>query len=84
MRTTLTLEPDVAAQVERLRKQRDMALKDVINEALRRGLFEMNAKPKPQGRYETRVHHGGELLIKDLNEALATLQEEEDMKKFGL
>jgi hypothetical protein len=83
MRTTLTLEPDVAAQVERLRKERDIGLKDVINEALRRGLIDMSKKPKKQ-RYETRVHHGGKLLIKDINEAIAMLQEEEDMKKFGL
>jgi hypothetical protein len=41
MRTTLTLDDDVAIQIERLRKTRDLALKDVINEALRRGLKEV-------------------------------------------
>jgi hypothetical protein len=32
MRTTLTIEPDVAALLERLRADCDATLKDVINE----------------------------------------------------
>lgn len=82
MRTTLTLEPDVAAQVERLRKERDMALKDVINEALRRGLTEMSAKPKKQERYETSVHDSGQLLM-NIKDALAMMDDEYDRKKLG-
>lgn len=39
MRTTVTLEKDVAARVERLRKNRPF--KDLINEALRAGLEEL-------------------------------------------
>src|SRR5262245_10276771 len=37
MRATLTLDDDVAAILERLRKRRDASLKDLVNEALRRG-----------------------------------------------
>ncbi len=40
MRTTLTLDDDVAVQIERLRRQRDASLKDIVNEVLRRGLME--------------------------------------------
>jgi hypothetical protein len=40
MRTTLTLDDDVAAVLERLRKSRDANLKDLVNEALRRGLVQ--------------------------------------------
>lgn len=82
MRTTLTLDDDVAIQIERLRKSRDMALKDVINEALRRGLKEMTAKPKKKEPFRTGVHDGGELLM-DVKEALAMLDEEYDRKKLG-
>jgi hypothetical protein len=46
MRTTLTIEQDVAMQLERLRRSRDVSLKQLINEALRRGLREMTARPK--------------------------------------
>jgi hypothetical protein len=38
MRTTLTLEDDVAARVAREMRQRGVGLKSVVNEALRRGL----------------------------------------------
>jgi len=82
MRTTLTLDDDVAVQIERLRKQRDMGLKDIINEALRRGLQEMTAKPKKKEPFQTSVHDGGELLM-DVKEALAMLDEEYDRKKLG-
>jgi hypothetical protein len=45
MRTTITLEKDVAARVERLRK--DRPLKDLINEALRAGLEHIERKDAP-------------------------------------
>jgi hypothetical protein len=54
MRTTLTIEDDVAAALERLRKSRDDSMKDLINEALRRGIREMTARPKRRKPYETR------------------------------
>jgi hypothetical protein len=38
----LTIEDDVAALLERLRR----SLKDLVNEGLRRGLQEMAARPK--------------------------------------
>ena len=53
MRTTLTLDDDVAAALERLRKARDASLKEVINEALRRGLRDMGGRPKPSVPFRT-------------------------------
>jgi hypothetical protein len=41
MRTTLTLDDDVAAVIERLRRERDEPLKALINAALREGLKQM-------------------------------------------
>ena len=38
MRTTLTLDKDVAAIIERLRKTKRQSLKAIINETLREGL----------------------------------------------
>jgi hypothetical protein len=37
MRTTLTLDDDVAVALERLRRAGDASLKDIVNDALRRG-----------------------------------------------
>jgi hypothetical protein len=62
MRTTLTLDADVAAQIERLRASQGLGLKAVVNEALRRGLREMS-RPAKRRRFETGVHDGGEPLV---------------------
>jgi len=46
MRTTLTLDDDVAVQLERMRRTRQVALRDAVNEALRLGLRELAGKGK--------------------------------------
>lgn len=46
MRTTLTLDDDVAAALERLRRSREESLKVLVNEALRRGLKQLNKRPE--------------------------------------
>jgi Arc/MetJ family transcription regulator len=38
MRTTLTIDDDVAAAFNRLRRADDKSLKELVNEALRRGI----------------------------------------------
>lgn len=45
MRTTLTIEDDVAVRIERLRVERRWPLKQVINAALRAGLDELESDP---------------------------------------
>jgi hypothetical protein len=79
MRTTLTLDDDVAAVLERLRRGRDASLKQLINEALRRGLKEMSGRPKRREPVRTRsvalgrVRIGG---IDNVGEALAAAEGE--------
>jgi hypothetical protein len=53
MRTTLTLDDDVAATLERLRRARERSLKDLVNEALRLGLRQMSAPPKRSKPFHT-------------------------------
>jgi predicted transcriptional regulator len=45
MRTTLTLDDDVAAILKRLARTRNARFKDVVNDALRRGLASTTAVP---------------------------------------
>ena len=73
MRTTLTLEEDVAAQIERLRRDRDSSFKDVVNEALRLGLREMRAPQQDRQAFRTESHGMGaaRIGIDDVAEALA-------------
>jgi hypothetical protein len=72
MRTTLTIDDDVAVQIERLRRSRDTTLKDVVNEALRLGLQQMQtpARVKP---FRTKTFDMGAPLIDidNVAEALA-------------
>jgi hypothetical protein len=53
MRTTLTLDKDVAAVIERLRKTRDDSMKSPVNQALREGLKHIAAPRRKQVNYRT-------------------------------
>ncbi len=46
MRTTLSLDDDVAALLEQVRKAKDITFKQVVNQALREGLAQMSAPPE--------------------------------------
>ena len=79
MRTTLTLDDDVAAILERLRRSRDASLKDLVNEALRRGLKDMTTRSKRGERLQTRSVALGRLRIAGIDnvgEALAVAEGE--------
>jgi hypothetical protein len=79
MRTTLTLDDDVAAALERLRKSRKASLKDLLNDALRRGLKDMSRRTKQRERFRTRSVALGQLRIAGLDnigEALAIAEGE--------
>lgn len=79
MRTTLTLDDDVTAALERVRRQRDASLKELINEALRRGLKDMRSRPKRREPVRTRSVALGRLRIAGIDniaEALAIAEGE--------
>ena len=63
MRTTLTLDDDVAAAIERLRQAREASFKDLVNEALRRGLREMAEPRKTREPFRSRSVALGPALI---------------------
>jgi Ribbon-helix-helix protein, copG family len=47
MRTTVTLADDVAAAVERLRRERSLGMSEAINELVRAGLIKGQEHPAP-------------------------------------
>jgi hypothetical protein len=53
MRTTLTLDDDVAAKLQQLRKVRGDNFKDLVNEALRVGLRQVAMPPKKLKPFRT-------------------------------
>ena len=79
MRTTLTLDKDVAALLERVRRARKGRLKELINDALRQGLRRMIA-PAPRGKpFHTRTVSLGRCLVgsvDDISEVLAVAEGE--------
>jgi hypothetical protein len=54
MRTTITLDDDVAASLKRLEKRRGVKFKALVNEALREGIKCMVAPPRKRGVFRTR------------------------------
>jgi hypothetical protein len=75
--TTLTLDDDVAAILERLRKSRNASLKDLVTEALRRGLKDMTSRAKRCEWLQTRSVALGRLRVASLDnigEALAVAE----------
>jgi hypothetical protein len=79
MRTTLSLDDDVAARIEQLRRQRDASLKDIINDALRRGLEDLSRGPKQKQPFKTHSVDLGRLRlpsIDNVNESLAAAEGE--------
>lgn len=83
MRTTLTLDDDNAVRLERLRKRRDGKLKEIVNDAIRRGLDSLEAPPPKREPFRTQAVDLGEFLFPSVKDALQALDEDYDRKKLG-
>lgn len=85
MRTTLTIDPDVAARLDREMKRSGLGLKAVVNEALRVGLG-MTDKPVEPRPFRVEAHHFGfrpGIDLDRLNQLVDELEAEEVAKKLG-
>ena len=74
MRTTLTLDDDVARLLERARQRRGTSLRQIVNDALREGLARLEAPRTPRKRHATKAVSLGRCLldnVDDVAEALA-------------
>jgi hypothetical protein len=78
MRTTLSLDDDVAALLKKAAADRKVSFKTLVNEALRSALTSQPRKGKRRRRL-TRTHDGGRTLIDltSVSEALAVLDGED-------
>jgi len=80
MRTTLTIDDDVAAVLERIRKAQNLSLKALINEALRQGLKEMGRSPRKIRPFNTKSVSLGRCFagtLDDISEALSIAEGED-------
>jgi hypothetical protein len=67
MRTTITLEDDVAAAIDKLRRAEGRSLRDVLNDLLRAGLARTNAAIADQPAYRTRTVSLGNCRLPDVD-----------------
>lgn len=73
MRTTVTLAPDVAAAVERVRRERAVGVSDAVNDLVRAGLAAAPGAPTAFRQATTRM--GSPLVpIDDVRAALDALE----------
>jgi predicted CopG family antitoxin len=83
MRTTVTLDEDVARELERLQRERDISFKEAINSTLREGL---GRKPRRRA-YRIKARALGLRSGIDLDKALqlaAELEDQEIIRKLKL
>ncbi len=71
MRTTITFEPDVAAAIERVRRERSLGVSEAVNELVRGGLAAKGSRK----RFVQKTHDMGRAKIDVTNvaEAIETL-----------
>jgi len=79
MRTTVTLDRDVAARLKGLRKRRDQTFKEIVNTALRAGLDRIESPMKRSAKpYSIRPRSLGARLpnLDNIADVLATIEDE--------
>ncbi len=80
MKTNLTIDDDVLAALEQFQRDRNAALEEVLYQALRRGLREMEAQPRLRGPFRTMSVDCGTPLIANVDnvaEVLAVIEGED-------
>ncbi|HEX3664500.1 MAG TPA: hypothetical protein VHU23_04620 [Rhizomicrobium sp.] len=82
MRTTLTIDEDVAVALERMRKSRNASLKEIVNDVLRRGLKDANTPHKPRRAFRTRSVDLGNSRLPNLDNVaeILAIAEGEDFR----
>ena len=77
MRTTLTLDPDVASLLRKRVAKGDVSFKQAVNDAMRKGLTADVVAQKPKKRYvvQPRTPGGGFLVDITDNGALAEMMD---------
>ena len=67
MRTTLTIDDDVAARLEREQRKRRVRFKTLVNDVLRAGLEALHQPHPSRGDHSTTGFHLGPSLIGSLD-----------------
>ncbi|MBW7917365.1 MAG: ribbon-helix-helix protein, CopG family [Trueperaceae bacterium] len=72
MRTTVVFEPDTAAAVDALRRERGVGVSEAVNELIRRGLL---TQVPAEERFEQRTYHLGlKMDVSNVADAIEVLE----------
>jgi hypothetical protein len=85
MRTTITIEPDVASRLKSRMRAGGVTLKRAVNDALRAGLA-AKERPAPKKRFAVKPQRGGIMPgidVDKINQLLDELEVEEFARRFG-
>jgi hypothetical protein len=82
MRTTITLDPEAEALVKKTMKERNLSFKQVVNEAIVRGLT-TTGRPEPF-RTQTRSMGMARINLDKATQIAAELEDEEILRKMSL
>ena len=84
MRTTVRIDPDLAARLRRIARERGISFKDALNSALRVGIGQPTGTARP---YRLRPRRMGLRPTVDLDRGLrlaAAMEDEETIRKLEL
>lgn len=73
MRTTITLDDDVVAMIEGVRKREGVSFKRAVNDLLRKGLVEAQVRQSPREKYSSPVLNAGPCRYPDLDNVAEVL-----------
>lgn len=77
MRTTLTLDNDIATSLKRLCQERQVTMKTLVNQALREGIRQLET-PAPKAPFQTDSVSVGRCLIGNLDDIAEALELADD------
>ncbi len=86
MRTTLTLDPDLARQLKEISRRMDQSFKEVVNEAIRRGLRDQEKPQKSLPRFVVKAKACGfraGIDLSKLNQLVDELEIEDFQRELG-
>jgi hypothetical protein len=75
MRTTVTLDDDVAALLRKRQKERRLGFKEALNEALREALATPLGRARTEPRRPIQTYSVGRLLVEDLDDVSAVIED---------
>jgi hypothetical protein len=73
MRTTLSLDDDVAKMIEQRRKATDATFKEIVNQALREGLTSMAKPSRRKKLFRTKAVSHGKCYLPNLDDTSEVL-----------